>query len=201
MREKSADLLTKKQVDVDPVIYFNFVPVVDHKFLEKSPLELLKSTEEFQRKNIMLGMNSHEGSYFIIYDFPTRFDPLKSNIDSITAEEYREMVKKLKLVNTSSDAVIDTIAAVYSLPCGSEGNSNDVDAKTYLMSLDGMFGDSWFKCPVVHTAKTYATKVNSICISFLPDQYFKTVVVSKTRLTGKYGTARALGPRLEEAHS
>ena len=138
---------------------FFFVPTIDHKFLKKSPLELLKSGEFQRKKHILLGVNSHEGSFFVIYAFKKQFDPEKAYNDQITYDEYREMVSNLSLAGPLSDVVADTIAAVYSLPCGSEGNTGDSDAGRYLMSLDGMLGDVWFKCPVVHMAKSYARKV------------------------------------------
>ena len=158
LREKNADQLTEKQSEVPSVSGFPFVPTVDPKFLNKRPLEVLESGE-FQQKNILLGMNSHEGSFFIIYTFPDRFDPTKEYNDNITTEGYREMVKQLKLVYSSSDVVADTIASIYSLPCGLEGNSGDESAISYLKSLDGMLGDVWFKCPVVQMAKAYARQV------------------------------------------
>lgn len=161
MREKSPQLLTDKQFELPDVtgVTFFFVPTIDHKFLDNSPIELLKS-DKFQRKNILLGMNSHEGSYFIIYKYPELFDPrIQDNKNNITIKEYRKMVKELSLVDSSSDVVTDTIASVYSLPCGSQGNSGDDDAVNYIISLDGMYGDVWFKCPVIHTAKAYAEEV------------------------------------------
>ena len=106
-------------------------------------------------------MNSHEGSYFIIYKFPDRFNPTKNYNYNITIEEYRQMVKQLRvrLVDSSSDLVADTIASIYSLPCGLEANSGDDAAISHLMSLDGMLGDVRFKCPVVQMAKAYARQV------------------------------------------
>ena len=162
LREKSAELLTAKQWEVQVDRGSRFRPTIDHKFLNKSPTDLLKSGE-FQRKNIMLGMNSHEGSYFIMYAFPKRFDPLKDFNNNVTFEEYREMVKKLGMyswmADPSSDIVTDTIASVYSLSCGSEGNTGDDDAVRYFMSLNGMFGDVLFKCPVIHLAKAHVSAV------------------------------------------
>ena len=163
MREKSADLLTAKQWQVQTNSgAAAFKPTIDHRFLNKNPTDLLQSGE-FQKKNILLGINSHEGSYFIIYAFPERFDPLKDYNNEITFDEYREMVKKLRLdawmVGPSSDVVNDTIAASYLLLCGSKGNTSDDDAVNYLMSLDGILGDFRFKCPVVHMAKTHVREL------------------------------------------
>lgn len=101
-----------------------------------------------------------EGSFFVIYSFKDQFDPKKGDNKNISNAEYREMVSKLNLVDSSSDVVIDTVADVYSLPCGSEGNTGDKDAVRTLMALDGVFGDAWFKCPVVQMAKSYASKVS-----------------------------------------
>jgi len=171
LRDKEPDKLTDKQFAVTGAT-FNFVPTIDYnmKFLQKSPLELLKSGE-FQRKNILLGMNSHEGSYFVIYEVETKrdlSDRLKEDLNkNITREQYQEIVKKVSFVDSSSDVVTDTIASIYSLPCGSEGNTGDDDAVTYFKALDGVFGDVWFKCPVVQTAKTYAKKVIRCVYHFL----------------------------------
>jgi len=142
-----------------------FKPTVDGNFLTKSPLESLR-LGEYQKKNVLVGLNSHEGSYFILYAFPRRFDPTKPYNDNITSEEYREMISRLKILNlfadSPSDEVIDTVAAAYSLPCGSEGNTGDSDAISYLMSLEGMYGDVWFKCPVVRLAKSFASQVTGL---------------------------------------
>jgi len=186
LREKSADLLTEKQweVQTNSGSTFAFVPTIDNKFLNKNPTDLLKSGE-FQKKDILLGMNSHEGSYFIIYAFPKRFDPLKDYSDDITFTEYRDMVKQLRLdswmVDPSSDVVSYTIASSYLLLCGSKGNASDDDAVNYLISLDGMFGDVWFKCPVIHMAKTHVrTFFNALFVPVslsIAVQYWTTVVV------------------------
>jgi len=49
------------------------------------------------------------------------------------------MVKQLRMVNTSSDFVIDTMASIYSLPC------SDDDGVNYFMALEGIVGDVRFK--------------------------------------------------------
>jgi len=176
LREKAADLLTSKQWKLSSVTasHFIFVPTLDHdrQFLEKSPAELLESGE-FRRKNILMGVNSHEGAFFVIYAFPEVFDPTdKERHKNVTYEDYREMVMKLDVVDTSSSEVVsDTIASVYSLPCGEGGNTGNADAKSFMESLDGIFGDFMFKCPVVQTAKAFAREVINRSVNlFAPDQ-------------------------------
>jgi len=184
MREKSPELLTEKQWQLEFGLSYNFVPTVDQKFLDKSPLEVIRS-DEFQRKNILVGMNSHEGFYFIIYDFPDRFDPrIESYNKNITIEEYRQLVKKLKLklVDSSSDVVSDTIASIYSLPCGSEGNTGDVDVVSYIRALDGMYGDVRFKCPVIRMTKAYARQVGRFLPVFVVFHNFKTSALMTKRV-------------------
>ena len=151
MRGKSPELLTTMQLLVQQALgtRFTFVPTVDHKFLAKSPAELLQYPGEFRRKNIMLGANSHEGSMFVIFSFPQHF----GTTNNVTSEQYREMVERLGLVDSSSDVVIDTISSIYSLPCGSQGNTN------YFLALDGMIGDVWIKCPMLNTSMPYAREV------------------------------------------
>jgi len=160
MRGKSPEVLTAMQWLVEQVtgVTFWFVPTIDHKFLEKSPAELLKGGR-FQRKDIMLGTNSHEGSNFIILSFPQHFGFTRDYNADVTSEQYREMVEQLGLVDSSSDVVIDTISSIYSLPCGSQGNTGDVDGLTYFMALSGMFGDVWFKCPMLKMARPNAREV------------------------------------------
>ena len=157
MQEKPPGLLTAKQPLVLTGLTFTFVPTVDHKFLMRTPAELLKG--DLQRKNILLGANSHEGSMFAILLFPDRFDPTKDYNANVTSEQYREMVKQLSLVDTSSDVVIDTIASIYSLSCRSQG---DQDGVNYFMALAGLLGDVLFNCPVLNTATSYAREVTPI---------------------------------------
>jgi len=161
MREKPPELLAAKQwlVRQFPSFALTFVPTIDDNFLTKSPAELLLYPGKFQRKDILHRVNSHEGSRFIILSFPDHFDLTKEYNDNVTSEAYREMVEKLKLVNTSSDVVIDTIASFYALPYWSQSNTGDDDGETYFMALDGMFGDIWIKCPLLDTAKVYAREV------------------------------------------
>jgi len=159
MRKKDADVVTSKQFEVSDNSY-NFVPTIDQQFLKKSPKQLIDDGE-FQRKNIMMGMTSHEGSYFIFYQFKQLFNASLERLDiNVPHDEYRKMVSELKMVvESSSVVVLDTVASIYSLPCGLEGSTGDLDAKTYFKSLEGMFGDVWFKCPVIHKAKSYAKEV------------------------------------------
>jgi len=158
MREKPPELLTAMQWRLKQIAGFSliFAPTVDHKFLTKSPFQLIKDGQ-FQRKDIMLGANSHEGSMFVILAFPDHFDTTRDFNANVTSDEYREMVKRLRLVDSTSDVVFDTIASIYSVPCGSQDNADGVN---YFMALDGMFGDVWIKCPVLRMARSYAREVN-----------------------------------------
>jgi len=68
LRQKTPAEVTAKQWEVKPATsaaYF-FVPTVDEKFLTKSPVELVKAGE-FQRKNVLLGMNNNEGNLYTGY--------------------------------------------------------------------------------------------------------------------------------------
>jgi len=176
MREKPPKLLTTMQWLVqrqDAGFTLSFVPTIDDKFLTKSPAKLLQYPGEFQRKDILLGVNSHEGSLFIAAGFPDHFDLTKDYNENVTSVDYREMVKLLLstssdvLLNTSSDVVADTIASIYSLPCGSQGNTGDDDGAKYFIALDGILGDIILKCPGLRTARLYAREVilHVLCLS------------------------------------
>jgi len=157
MQEKPTELLTTMQWLVQQGSELTFIPTVDDTFLTKSPAELMQYPGEFQRKDILQGVNSHEGGLFVFLAFPDHFDLTKEYNDNVTSEEYRDMVKLL--LNTSSDVVADTIASIYSLPCGSQGNTGDDDGVNYFIALDGIFGDIYFKCPALETARLYAREV------------------------------------------
>ena len=64
MRETPPELLTAMQWLVQQESTFTFKPTIDDKFLTKNPAELLQYPGEFQRKDILQGVNSHEGSRF-----------------------------------------------------------------------------------------------------------------------------------------
>lgn len=55
-----------------------FVPIIDGKFLPENPLRLIQSGN-FKKTEVLLGANSEEGSYFLIY-FLTHLFKLQQNV-------------------------------------------------------------------------------------------------------------------------
>ena len=63
---------------VTGILAMPFVPITDGKFLPDNPLRLLQAGK-LKKTEVLLGANSHEGSYFLIY-FLTHLFKLQQNV-------------------------------------------------------------------------------------------------------------------------
>ena len=63
---------------VTGILAMPFVPIIDGKFLPENPLRLLQ-VGKLKKTQVLLGANSHEGSYFLIY-FLTHLFKLQQNV-------------------------------------------------------------------------------------------------------------------------
>jgi carboxylesterase type B len=180
MRQKDAALLTSEQwrIDIDgPAVGMAYGPTVDggggtgngSSFLSRPPVDLLRQGQ-FQRKNILLGVTSDEGSYFLFYLFPKQFHVSDADGQgNMTAADYRKLVEQLDIrVGSSSGAasdaqaltgaVLDAVAFEYATPC----SFGDQAKPSYFDALDDLLGDVQFKCPVVDFSLTYAQLSESV---------------------------------------
>lgn len=157
LRQASAQDLTTQQFSVSTIgaaINSAFHPTLDNRFITRPPAELLR-TGQFQKKDILVGANSNEGSYFLIYMLPDLFGPPKWSAN-ITSSQYSDAVRSLSVVNTSKAFVLKALEFEYSKPCGASYWSSDYEA-----SLDLLLGDAIFTCTVVNFARTFATDVRT----------------------------------------
>lgn len=58
---------------VNGIVQFPFLPVIDGFFLTQSPAQYLKN-DRFKKTPLLLGSNSHEGSWFLVYENPEFFN-------------------------------------------------------------------------------------------------------------------------------
>ncbi|KAK7486471.1 hypothetical protein BaRGS_00022272 [Batillaria attramentaria] len=73
---------------VNGIVQFPFLPVIDGFFLTESPSQYLKSGR-FKKAPLLLGSNSHEGSWFLVYEAPDYF---KIDSQSLIKEEDMEVI-------------------------------------------------------------------------------------------------------------
>ena len=73
---------------------FPFVPIIDGSFLDESPQTSLNS-KNFKKTNVLMGANSEEGHYFIMYYLTELFRNQEDVF--INREDFLRSVKELNL--------------------------------------------------------------------------------------------------------
>ncbi|KAG7226087.1 hypothetical protein INR49_018698 [Caranx melampygus] len=132
-------VLTKRSLLALP-----FVPVVDGDFLPDKP-EMLLNMGKLPKKELLLGLNKDEGTYFLLYGAPG----FSLSGDSlISRKEYLEGVD-LTLAEASN--VTREVAIFQYSPWTDE--ENGMKNRDLLGSL---VGDQNFVCPVIEFAKRYS---------------------------------------------
>ena len=68
LRKVNPELFYRSEFGVvDGIVQFPFVPVIDGFFLHDTPSEYLR-TERFKKTQLLLGSNSNEGTWFLVYE-------------------------------------------------------------------------------------------------------------------------------------
>ncbi|XP_015440531.1 PREDICTED: acetylcholinesterase-like [Dufourea novaeangliae] len=145
--------LVKNEWGTLGICEFPFVPVIDGAFLDETPQRSLV-TSSFKKANIMMGSNTEEGFYFIIYYLTELF-----RIDG--AEDVR--VSREQFVNAISElnpyvSQLGRHAIIYEYtdwlhPDDPHANRN---------ALDKIVGDYQFTCNVNEFAGRYADTGNTV---------------------------------------
>nr|AHB20142.1 acetylcholinesterase type 1 [Pardosa pseudoannulata] len=137
------------------VVEFPFTPVVDGAFLDEMPEQSL-ATKNFKKTNIMMGSNSEEGSYFIIYHLTEYF---KNQEDVyINRQEFITAVKELNpyIGELGQEAIIFQYTDW----------ENPEDTIKNRDAIDKIVGDSQFTCGVNDMALRYAETGNDVYMYF-----------------------------------
>lgn len=148
LRNVTPERLTAAQWQMNDESFVNtpFMATVDGYFLPDTPDALLKRGA-FKNTSILLGSNSNEGNYFLVYLMPDLF-PLDTH-RPLTRSEYSSAVRRF-LGERASPLVARVVDFEYGV--GYEFQHH-VD---YGQRLDQMVADSDFVCPTNRLAEAYA---------------------------------------------
>lgn len=116
---------------------FPFAPIVDGAFLDETPQKSLRDGR-FKKTDILMGSNTDEGNYFIIYYLTELFK--KEEGITVSRKEFLQAVKELNpyINNPGRQAIIFEYT--------NWTDPNNVDSNRD--ALDKMVGDKHFTCNV-----------------------------------------------------
>nr|CAH7718225.1 unnamed protein product [Callosobruchus chinensis] len=130
---------------------FPFVPVIDGAFLDEHPVRAM-ANKNFKKTNILMGSNTEEGYYFIIY-YLTELFRKEENV-YVNRQEFLRAVTELNpYVNPIARQAIIFEYTDWLNPDDPVSNRN---------ALDKMVGDYQFTCNVNEFAHRYAETGNNV---------------------------------------
>ncbi|XP_011298021.1 acetylcholinesterase [Fopius arisanus] len=132
---------------------FPFVPVIDGSFLDETPGQSL-ATSSFKKANILMGSNTEEGFYFIIYYLTELFRIDGTEDVKVSREEFIKAVAELNpYVNQFGRHAITYEYTNWLHPDDPDANRD---------ALDKIVGDYQFTCNVNEFAGRYAETGNTV---------------------------------------
>lgn len=151
LRKTNASVLVDNEWGTLGICEFPFVPIVDGTFVYDLPARSL-ATSNFKKTNIMMGSNTEEGYYFIIY-YLTELFRKEENV-YVNREEFLQAVRELNpyVNNVARQAIVFE----YTDWLNPDDPIKNRDA------LDKMVGDYQFTCNVNEFAHRYAETGNSV---------------------------------------
>lgn len=151
LRVKEPDDIVDKEWVTTEICEFPWVPVIDGNFLVETPLQSLER-HNYKKTNMLLGSNSEEGSYFIIYHLTEDFR--KEEDIYVPRKRFEHEVKNL--FNFSNSIGHQAIIFQYT-----DWEDPEDSART-INSFDKSVGDYYFTCNVNNFAKAYAKSGQTI---------------------------------------
>lgn len=155
LRTINASVLVEKEWVTTGVVDFPFVPVVDGEFLRCRPADCVRD-KEFKNTSIIMGSNSEEGYYFIMY-YLTELFKNEENV-LITRTEFLNAIQDLN--PGMNDLAIKAITFEYTDWTNPDDGVKNRDA------LDKIVGDRQFTCNVNEFAHAYAEAGNNVYMYF-----------------------------------
>uniref|UniRef100_A0A3Q1HDI2 Carboxylic ester hydrolase n=1 Tax=Anabas testudineus TaxID=64144 RepID=A0A3Q1HDI2_ANATE len=149
LQQADAGEITSKQNDVitqPSILVLPFLPVVDGDFIPDKP-EVLLSTGSLPKKELVLGLNKDEGTYFLIYGVPG-FNITGQN--PITRDVFLHGVTLA--MGDGSDVARG--AALFQYTDWADVNNGMKNRD----SLGSLIGDQLFVCPVLEFAQRYSQR-------------------------------------------
>lgn len=151
LRKKDALELVNNEWGTMGICEFPFVPMIDGAFLDETPQRSV-AVKNFKKTNILMGSNSEEGHYFIIY-YLTELFRKEENV-YVNREEFLQAVKELNpyVNNVAKQAIVFEYTDWL----------NPDDPVRNRDALDKMVGDYQFTCNVNEFAHRYAETGNNV---------------------------------------
>ncbi|XP_018025299.1 acetylcholinesterase [Hyalella azteca] len=150
LRSKNASELVNSETS-NGVTDFPFVPIIDGAFFDKLPIEYLRNGD-FKKCNILMGSNTEEGYWFIMYFLPSLFRREENVL--ITRAEFERSVRAL--FPYFNELILQAIMYQYTDWIDPEDGAKNRNA------IDKMIGDYHFTCNVNEFAEYYSKSGNNV---------------------------------------
>ncbi|XP_022918728.1 acetylcholinesterase-like [Onthophagus taurus] len=151
LRKKDSALLVDNEWGTLGICEFPFVPVIDGAFLDEHPVKAMLN-KNFKKTNILMGSNTEEGYYFILY-YLTELIRKEENV-YVSRQEFIRAVAEL---NPYFNPIArQAIVFEYTDWLNPDDTISNRDA------LDKMVGDYQFTCNVNEFAYRYAETGNNV---------------------------------------
>ncbi|XP_076669783.1 acetylcholinesterase isoform X1 [Andrena cerasifolii] len=144
--------LVKNEWGTLGICEFPFVPVIDGAFLDETPQRSLATTS-FKKANILMGSNTEEGFYFIIYYLTELFRIDGTEDVKVSREQYISAISELNPYVSQ----IGRHAIIYEYTDWMHPDDPHVNRN----ALDKIVGDYQFTCNVNEFAGRYADTGNN----------------------------------------
>nr|XP_057936655.1 cholinesterase-like isoform X2 [Doryrhamphus excisus] len=147
LQKSDPGTITSKQYEVlkQPSVLTNpFLPLVDGNFLPDEP-EVLLQSNDLTKKELLIGLNKDEGTYFLAYGMPGYHITGES---LITRKEFMEGVK----IAMADFGSVAKEAAIFQYTDWTDQNNRMKNRD----SFGSLVGDQLFVCPVLEFAQRYS---------------------------------------------
>lgn len=164
--------LVKNEWGTLGICEFPFVPVIDGAFLDETPQRSL-ATSSFKKANIMMGSNTEEGFYFIIYYLTELFRIDMAEDVKVSREQFVSAVTELNpYVNQFGRHAIIYEYTDWLRPDDPHMNRD---------ALDKIVGDYQFTCNVNEFAGRYADTGNTVYMYYYKHRWDSCPIESQRR--------------------
>ncbi|XP_033096049.1 cholinesterase 2-like [Anneissia japonica] len=146
MRARDAvDILDQMWITQGEFLNFAFVPVIDGEFITEAPQETINK-KSFKSRDIIIGSNTNEANFFVIYEVPGFSLDTDSLLDKT---QFRKAIEYC--FKPFNEFTHDAIQFQYTdwLEPDNQAKLRD--------GIDQSAGDYWFVCPTFQLAKAYAS--------------------------------------------
>lgn len=150
LRSVNASALVNNEAS-NGITDFPFVPIIDGAFFDKLPIDYLRDGD-FKKCNILMGSNTEEGYWFIMYFLPNILRREENIV--VSRSQFESSVRAL--FPYFNELILQAIMYQYTDWLDPEDGNKNRDA------LDKMVGDYHFTCNVNEFADFYSQSGNNV---------------------------------------